>query len=87
MALEQKRIEQELLDFEKNLFGDQAKKDSLDSIAKIQADTKTKVKKKRNRRSGSDSGEEKTKVKKTRRSSPSSAASTGTRVSVRRERH
>ena len=88
MALEQKRIEQELLDFENNLFGDQAKKDSLDSIAKVQADTKTKVKKKGNRRSGSDSGEEKKpKVKKTRRSSPSSAATTGTRVSVRRERH
>ena len=89
MAKEQKRIEQELLDFESNLFGDQARKDSLDSIAKLQADSKTKVKK-RNRRAAGDAGEEKketTKVKKTRRSSPSSAATTGSRVSVRRERH
>ncbi len=86
MAKEQMRIEQELLDFENNLFGDKVKKDSLDSIAKVQAETKTKEKKekKANRRSG---GTKEEKVsKKPRRSSPSSAA-TPARVSVRRERH
>ncbi len=86
MAKEQMRIEQELLDFENNLFGDKVKKDSLDSIAKVQAETKTKEKKEKraNRRSG---GTKEEKVsKKPRRSSPSSAA-TPARVSVRRERH
>ena len=86
MAKEQNRIEKELLDFEKNIFGDQAKKDSLDSIAKAQADTKTKVKKRNRRSSGGTDEPKKEKVRKTRRPS-SSAASTGTRVSVRRERH
>ena len=35
MAKEQKKIEDELAAFQKNLYGDQAKKDSLDSIAKL----------------------------------------------------
>ena len=35
MSKEQKKIEAELAAFEKNLWGDQAKKDSLDSIAKL----------------------------------------------------
>ncbi len=34
MAKEQKRIEAELAAFEKNIWGNQARKDSLDSIAK-----------------------------------------------------
>ena len=42
MAREQRRIEQELLDFESNIFGNQAKKDSLDSIAKLQPEVKDK---------------------------------------------
>ena len=87
MAREQQRIEQELLDFENNIFGDQAKKDSLDSIAKVQADTKVKTKKakKANRRSsGNDDGE---KVSRKRRSSSPASATTPARVSVRRERH
>ena len=85
MAREQNRIEQELLAFENNLFGDKAKKDSLDSIAKVQADSKVKVKKKKTSRRSSDSGEEK--VKKSRRSSGNSSAVSPARVSVRRERH
>ena len=86
MAKEQKRIEQELLDFEKNIFGDQVKKDSLDSIARVQADAKVKTKKekKQNRRSA---GNDEEKVSKSKRSSSRPSATTPARVSVRRERH
>ncbi len=84
MAKEQMRIEKELLDFEKNIFGDQVKKDSLDSIAKVQeeANVKTKKAKKKNRRSA-----DKEEKVKTKRSSSRSSANTPARVSVRRERH
>ncbi len=80
MAKEQKRIEDELAAFEKNIWGDQARKDSLDSIAK--ADVKVKGKKaKKNRRSS-------TTVKKSRSSSKSSSGSSpAARVTVRRQRH
>lgn len=80
MAKEQKRIEDELAAFEKNIWGDQARKDSLDSIAK--ADVKVKDKKaKKNRRSSST-------VKKSRSSSKSSSGSSpAARVTVRRQRH
>lgn len=80
MAKEQKRIEGELAAFEKNIWGDQARKDSLDSIAK--ADLKVKDKKvKKNRRSSST-------VKKSRSSSKSSSGSpSAARVTVRRQRH
>ena len=84
MVKEQRRIEQELLDFEKNIFGDQVKKDSLDSIAKAQTDAKGKKEKKTKRTARSRSGEEKIKAP---RSSSSSSAATPARVSVRRERH
>ncbi|MBR6981799.1 MAG: gliding motility protein GldN [Prevotella sp.] len=86
MAKEQQRIEQEILDFEKNIFGDQAKKDSLDSIANAQADVKTKKEKKQNRRAAKASNNEE-EVTKTRRSSSRSVGTTPARVSVRRERH
>ena len=85
MAKEQRRIEQELLDFEKNIFGDQVKKDSLDSIAKVQADAKVKTKKEKKNKRSTDDGEEK--VSKPKRSSSRSSATTPARVSVRRERH
>lgn len=80
MAKEQKKIETELADFEKNIWGDQAKKDSLDSIAKAQENVKGAKKSKRNRRSGS-SG-----VRRNRRVSGGSTSSAA-RVTVRRERH
>jgi len=78
---EQKRIEDEIAAFEKNIFGDQAKKDSLDSIAAA-SDT-TKKEKKASRRST------KTTKVKSRRSSSSSSSSGGgsARVTVRRQRH
>ncbi len=84
MAKEQKKIEQELVDFEKNIFGDQAKKDSLDSIAQAQADAKGVKKGRRNRRAGGGT----TKVRRTRRSGGGSSGGGGAaRVTVRRERH
>lgn len=85
MTQEQQRIEQELIDFEKNIFGDPAKKDSLDSIAAAQQDVKGKKEKKAktNRRSK----EEKAEKTSRRRSDSPSSSSSPARVSVRRERH
>lgn len=84
MAKEQKRIEEELLKFSKNIYGDQARKDSLDSIAKIDTKQakKTARKAKTSRRSSA------AKVKTKRSSSSKSSSSSGqARVSVRRQRH
>lgn len=84
LAKEQKRIEQELTDIKKTVYGDQAKRDSLDSIAKLNPkDLKAakKSKKSNSRRSGSS-----TKVKKAKSSSSSSSGSAA-RVTVRRQRH
>lgn len=85
MTKEQKRIEMELAEFEKNIWGDQQRKDSLDSIAN--SSDKKVSKKKRNRRDGTVEVEQST-VKK-RRSSSSSSGGSGSqpRVSVRRQRH
>ena len=101
LTKEQQRIENELRAFEKNIFGDPAKKDSLDSIANANADKKVKAKKakKSRRRGGSDAVGEKAdneeavaapepKAKTKRRSSRSSSSSSGSaRMSVRRQRH
>lgn len=81
MAVEQQRIEKELKDFEKNIFGDPAKKDSLDSIAAANSEVKGK-KMKKSRREKS----EKT-SRRNRDASDSSAVSTSARVTVRRQRH
>jgi gliding motility associated protien GldN len=87
MAKEQKKIEAELIAFEKNIWGDQAKKDSLDSIAKALKDNPKAARKaaKANRRAGGSS----TTVSKKPKSSSSASASSGSsaRVSVRRQRH
>lgn len=88
MSTEQKRIENELLAFEKNIWGDQARKDSLDSIAKAEAANPKAAKKiaKANRRAAQASTDNTTVKKKTKtKSSPSS--SSAARVSVRRQRH
>lgn len=81
MTREQRRIEQELTAFEKNLFGNVEKKDTLDSIAKLDPKAAKAAAKaaKRTRRSTV----AKTKAPKSSASSGSSAA----RVSVRRQRH
>ena len=85
MSKEQKKIEAELAAFEKNIWGDQAKKDSLDSIAN--ADKKgTKAVKKSNRRSSATKSSSST-VKNRRQRTTSSSSSSAARVSVRRERH
>lgn len=83
MSKEQKKIEAELGAFEKNLWGDQAKKDSLDSIAKLDKKNVKGVKKNRRSSSGKSSGST-VKNRRQRSSSPSTSAA---RVSVRRERH
>lgn len=81
MTKEQKRIESELAKFEKSIFGDQERKDSLDSIAKN--DPKTikaaqKAAKKSSRRSRRSSVKTTTTV---------SSGSSAPRVTVRRQRH
>lgn len=82
MTKEQRRIEEELAKFEKNLFGAPAKTDSLDSIAKLDPKAAKAAAKaeKRSRRSSSSS------VKATK-GPKSSSSSSPARVSVRRQRH
>ena len=84
MTKEQRKIENELLAFEKNIFGDAQKRDSVNSIAASKEDAKA-VKKtnRRTRRSA-----ETTTARPSRRSSSSSGTSkNAARVSVRRQRH
>ena len=90
MAKEQKRIEAELVAFEKNIWGNQARKDSLDSIANAAKDVKGSVRK--NRRStglrGASANTGKvSRVKPQRAKNRTSSASGSARVTVRRERH
>lgn len=84
MSKEQKKIEAELAAFEKNLWGDQAKKDSLDSIAKLDKKNVKGVKKNRRSSSGKSSGST---VKNRRQRSSRPSSTSAARVSVRRERH
>lgn len=83
---EQQKIEAELKAFEENVWGDKARKDSLDSISKAniaeKGAKKTKKAKATNRRTTTETVKEK-KTKEPKASSSSSAA----RVSVRRQRH
>ena len=84
MTKEQRKIENELLAFEKNIFGDAQKRDSVNSVAASKEDAKA-VKKtnRRTRRSA-----ETTTARPSRRSSSSSGTSNNAaRVSVRRQRH
>ena len=84
MSKEQKKIEAELAAFEKNLWGDQAKKDSLDSIAKLDKKNVKGVKKNCRSSSGKSSGST---VKNRRQRSSRPSSTSAARVSVRRERH
>lgn len=81
---EQKRIEKELTDFEKNIWGDQARKDSLDSVAKAGGDVKKDKKVRKNRRAAASSD---SKVKTKKAKSSASSSSSAARVTVRRQRH
>ena len=90
MAKEQKRIEAELVAFEKNIWGNQARKDSLDSIANAAKEVKGSVRK--NRRStglrGASANTGKvSRVKSKQAKNRTSSASGSARVTVRRERH
>lgn len=89
MKKEQQKIEAELLAFEKNVWGDQARKDSLDSIAVAEKNAKgSKVKKTSSRRTTSTPKTTVAKKQKTTKaSSTSSGSSSSARVSVRRQRH
>lgn len=85
LSREQQRIESEIEQFEKSMWGDAARKDSLDSIAKLDLKAlKAERKVRRNRRSG----EAATTVRNRRARTSSSPSSPGTaRVTVRRQRH
>jgi len=83
LSAEQKRIEKELEAFRKNIFGDPAKKDSLDSIANANPQN-VKAKQKAARKNNS----RRSKVSKSKSGGSSSAASNSSaRVTVRRQRH
>jgi len=82
MTAEQKRIEAELAAFHKTIFGDQAKKDSLDSIAALDVKNTKKVKSK-----SSSSSSKKSKASKPKSSSSTSSSNSSARVTVRRQRH
>ena len=75
-----KRIEKELADFRKTIFGDPAKKDSLDSIAKLEVAGKVKVKAAKN-------SSRRTKAGKSKKGTTTTPANSSARVTVRRERH
>ena len=85
LSREQRRIESEIEQFEKSMWGDAARKDSLDSIAKL--DPKM-LKADRNIRRNRRAGDTETTVRnrRARTSSPSSSSGTA-RVTVRRQRH
>ena len=84
MSAAQKRIEAELEEFEKHVWGDQQLKDSLDSVANAQKELKPR--KQKTSRSARTSSGSSVKQKRSKESNtrPSSSAA---RVSVRRERH
>ena len=75
VVAQQKKIEQELIDFEKNIWGDKAKRDSIEHANGLT----NKIKYKSNRRAS-------TRIR-NRRSTFGNASSRTARVTVRRERH
>ena len=81
LAKEQKKIEAELLAFEQNIFGDKHRKDSLDSIAKLDPQQLKLLAKKIRKDSSARARKSRSKGRST------SSASGSARVTVRRERH
>ena len=83
LSTEQKRIEAELKAFEENIFGDKQRRDSLDSIAKLDPRTlKAAQKAKKSSRRGTAT------VRKSKTPKSAGTSSSGTaRMSVRRQRH
>ena len=80
LSAEQKRIEAELAAFQNNIFGEKAKRDSLDSIA-VNDPKVLKAQVKQQKR------ESRSKTVKSKSSSSTSSGSSAARVSVRRQRH
>ena len=85
LAKAQNQIEAQIKNFETNIWGDQARKDSLDSIAKLDPKT-VKAMKKQNKGTAASSSASASVKKKPRKPSASSSSSSA-RVTVRRERH
>ncbi len=83
LSKEQQRIEAELDAFRKNIYGDQAKKDSLDSIAAARPDNSKEAKKARKAKAKAEKASRRSKSS----ASSSSTSSSAARVSVRRQRH
>ena len=86
LTAEQKRIEAELEAFRKNIFGDPAKRDSLDSIANANpqnAKAAAKAKSKQARRNGV----RRAKVSGVKTKGSSASGGGAARISVRRQRH
>lgn len=87
MTAEQKRIEAELEGFKKTIFGDPAKRDSLDSIAALKdAKADKKVKAAKNKLAAT-KGVKVAKQKSAKTEKSSGSSNSGARVSVRRQRH
>ncbi|WP_231480159.1 gliding motility protein GldN [Prevotella sp. P6B4] len=86
MSAEQKRIEAELAAFKKTVFGDAAKRDSLDSIAAQNVKAADKKVKAAKNKPASNKGVKEVKQK-TSKSEKASSSNSGARVSVRRQRH
>jgi hypothetical protein len=85
MAKEQERIEQELLDFEKGLFGNTAKTDSIasDSSAVKPADVEEPAKDKKKKKART----RRQRVSRGSGDTPTTSSGAAPRVSVRRQRH
>ena len=83
---EQERIENEIAAFEKTVFGDKEKKDSLDSIARAQAVDK-KGKKVKNRRSSDNAASSSSSVPKQKTVKTKTSSASGAKMTVRRQRH
>ena len=85
LSKEQRRIEREIASFEKNIWGDQARKDSLDSISKLSG-KQLKTMRVANRRASKSTTPS---VRSNRRASSGGSSSSGgqARVTVRRQRH
>ena len=88
LTAEQKRIEAELEAFRKNIFGDPAKRDSLDSIANVNPQN-LKAAKKVKAQKAKQNNARRAKISGTKtKNSPGASISSGSaRVTVRRERH
>ena len=80
LSAEQKRIEAELASFHKTIFGDPAKRDSIDNVMAVNAKSAKSAKTK-------SSSSRSSKAPKAKSSSSKSSGSSSARVTVRRQRH